>query len=206
MKPSYLFSPKMLKKLSRTERFELQQNSIYKHTCIKSTRSSDPRLIASFIEFNPVQLASLNFLQRITCVSSKRKTQFSVRLIVQMSRGQLSRPNIRCTRILQLDRKSKVNERLVKRSIRSSSFDSLSLPVFVISLFSNNRIPFPTIIHSRPRVIRVIREIRMKSFIPSQRVLPRITSSFNLHASTIDNFVFHPVCGHYVRSMFVDEY
>lgn len=137
MKPSYLFSPKMLKKLSRTERFELQQNSIYKHTCIKSTRSSDPRLIASFIEFNPVQLASLNFLQRITCVSSKRKTQFSVRLIVQMSRGQLSRPNIRCTRILQLDRKSKVNERLVKRSIRSSSFDSLSLsPCFrYLSIF-----------------------------------------------------------------------
>ena len=61
---------------------------------------------------------------------------------------------------------------------------SLFLSVFVISLFSNNRIPFPAIIHSRPRVIRVIREIRMKSFIPSQRVLPRITSSFNLHAST----------------------
>lgn len=140
MKPSYLFSPKMLKKLSRTERFELQQNSIYKHTCINlyQTRSSDPRLIASFIEFNPVQLASLNFLQRITCVSSKRKTQFSVRLIVQMSRGQLSRPNIRCTRILQLDRKSKVNERLVKRSIRSSSFDSLSLSLFSLSLY------FPT--------------------------------------------------------------
>lgn len=61
---------------------------------------------------------------------------------------------------------------------------SLFLSVFVISLFSNNRIPFLAIIHSRPRVIRVIREIRMKSFIPSQRVLPRITSSFNLHAST----------------------